>query len=451
MSIWKDKSGNFAVMTAIVAVPLIGAAGMATDFSMALSRKADLQAAADAAVLAAASMPSTSVDNMKIEATRVFIANLSGDLAKSASVDDLQVSASNYITLNARTRVPLTIGQILFQDNLEVAVSAQSVRSGYQKIEVSMVLDNTGSMSGQKLTDLKAAANSLLKVFETASNVNARFSLVPFSRYVNVGTENRGQPWLSVPNDTSEVRNTCTTSKKLLSKSGCKMVPTTTTNDGVTTTGQKEQCDSYTYDEPVTTCSDKTFNYTWNGCVGSRPSPLDVNDVQPATKYTGLQNTTCGSVVMPLTNNYTSLRMAISKMAAKDETYIPAGILWGWNTLSSQMPMEEALPKGNGLSKFIVLMTDGANTLSPNKSNYLQHTGTDAAKANALMSSVCTNAKAAGITIFTVAVGVTGPTAAGLASCASDSSKAYAMEDSAKLVDVFKTIAGQIITPRLTM
>ena len=49
MSIWKDKSGNFAVMTAIVAVPLIGAAGMATDFSMALSRKADLQAAADAA------------------------------------------------------------------------------------------------------------------------------------------------------------------------------------------------------------------------------------------------------------------------------------------------------------------------------------------------------------------------------------------------------------------
>ncbi|QRM47446.1 pilus assembly protein TadG-related protein [Rhizobium sp. BG4] len=192
MSIWKDKSGNFAVMTAIVAVPLIGAAGMATDFSMALSRKADLQAAADAAVLAAASMPSTSVDNMKIEATRVFIANLSGDLAKSASVDDLQVSASNYITLNARTRVPLTIGQILFQDNLEVAVSAQSVRSGYQKIEVSMVLDNTGSMSGQKLTDLKAAANSLLKVFETASNVNARFSLVPFSRYVNVGTENRG-------------------------------------------------------------------------------------------------------------------------------------------------------------------------------------------------------------------------------------------------------------------
>jgi len=62
-----------------------------------------------------------------------------------------------------------------------------------------------------------------------------------------------------------------------------------------------------------------------------------------------------------------------------------------------------------------------------------------------------TNAKTAGLTIFTVAVGVTGSTAAGLAECASDKSKAYSIEDSAKLVDVFKTIAGQIMTPRLTM
>ncbi len=448
---WQDESGNFAISTAILAVPLIAAAGLGVDFTMAVSRKVELQQAADAAVLAAASMPSTTAEKMKAQATEAFKGNLRPDLAAYAAIDGISVSSDNHVTLDAHTRVPLTIGKILFEDDLKVSVSAQSVRSDYQKVEVAMVLDNTYSMSGQKLTDLKSAANALLNVFEKTKNTNVRFSLVPFSRYVNVGTANRNQPWISVPDDSSTTKNTCTTSKPVVSKSGCKMVPTSSTNDGVTTTGQKEQCDSYTYGEPETKCSDKPTTYTWSGCVGSRNSPLDVQDTQPTTRYTGLQNTSCGSAVVPLTNNYTTLRTAISKMVANNETYIPAGILWGWNTLSSQMPFEEAADKGNGLSKFLIVMTDGTNTLSPSKSNYLLHTGTDTAKADTLMTAVCTNAKGAGLTIFTVAVGVTGSTADGLAECASDKSKAYSIEDSAKLVDVFKTIAGQIMTPRLTM
>jgi hypothetical protein len=138
-------------------------------------------------------------------------------------------------------------------------------------------------------------------------------------------------------------------------------------------------------------------------------------------------------------------------MVANNETYIPAGVLWGWNMLSPTQPFTEGEPKATGINKFLIIMTDGTNTLSPNKSNYMLHTGTDTAKADNLMTTVCSNAKKAGLTIYTVAVGVSGSTAEGLATCANDSSKAFNIEDSAKLVEVFKKIAGQILTPRLTM
>lgn len=41
--LWDDRSGNFGIMTAILMVPLLGAAGLALDFSQALALKTRLQ------------------------------------------------------------------------------------------------------------------------------------------------------------------------------------------------------------------------------------------------------------------------------------------------------------------------------------------------------------------------------------------------------------------------
>ncbi len=74
-------------------------------------------------------------------------------------------------------------------------------------------------------------------------------------------------------------------------------------------------------------------------------------------------------------------------------------------------------------------------------------------KSNTLMSTVCQNAKTKGVTLFTVAVGIdkTSSTAVELGKCASDADKAVLVQDSKKLVGIFEGIAGQILTPRLTM
>lgn len=84
---WKDKSGNFGVVTALLAVPLFACAGLAVDFSKAMVSKAELQSAADSAVLSAVSMPKSSNETMKAELTKVFKGNLSPALAGSASVE----------------------------------------------------------------------------------------------------------------------------------------------------------------------------------------------------------------------------------------------------------------------------------------------------------------------------------------------------------------------------
>jgi len=52
-----NRRGNVAVITAVAALPVITAIGCVIDYSMASMIKTKLQAAADAATLAAVSIP----------------------------------------------------------------------------------------------------------------------------------------------------------------------------------------------------------------------------------------------------------------------------------------------------------------------------------------------------------------------------------------------------------
>jgi len=100
-------------------------------------------------------------------------------------------------------------------------------------------------------------------------------------------------------------------------------------------------------------------------------------------------------------------------------------IIWGWRTLSNIAPFQEArgygeLVQGQPVRKFLVLMSDGKNTLSP---AYPAHTGSDTAVADQLNLESCTHIKTKGIEIYTVAFEIPGQTAKDLLqSCASSPS-----------------------------
>ena len=64
-SISADDHGNVAMMLAIAAIPVLGAAGAAIDYSRAIQARGELQRAVDAAALAAAKMSDASVGERK--------------------------------------------------------------------------------------------------------------------------------------------------------------------------------------------------------------------------------------------------------------------------------------------------------------------------------------------------------------------------------------------------
>ena len=79
-------------------------------------------------------------------------------------------------------------------DSLPVNLSSKALLAAGSNagshIEVSMMLDTTGSMSGSKMVDLKAAAKDLVDivVWDDQSEYTSRVALAPFSYYVNVST-----------------------------------------------------------------------------------------------------------------------------------------------------------------------------------------------------------------------------------------------------------------------
>ena len=337
---------------------------------------------------------------------------------------------------------------------LEINVGSMAEIGPGKPIELVLVLDNTGSMSGAKLTALKSSATLLVDMIldSTNSDQNTKIALVPFSEHVNVGMSNRSANWIDVPADYTETKNVCSNSYPDRVDTNCHTETRTSSTDGVPYTYEANVCDT-DWGEPVQTCSDKTYTYEWKGCVGSRDYPQNTNDQgYNLDKVPGLLNVWCRDPITPLTDDKTVITAGIDAMSASGNTYIPAGLAWGWRAVSSVKPYNEGKPHAafkdiNG-AKAIVLMTDGENTRSP---NYPDNWGNDVALANTLTTELCDNIKAEEIRVYTIAFEVTDTTTKSmLEGCATASDHYFDADSAAELETAFSTIAGQLSQLRLT-
>src|SRR4051812_34118067 len=88
------------------------------------------------------------------------------------------------IVLDATSNVPTVISKMAGISNVPVKAHSE-VKWGLSHVEVALVLDNTGSMAGTKLTTLKTAANDLVDtLFSSTDTTDAnalKISVVPFS------------------------------------------------------------------------------------------------------------------------------------------------------------------------------------------------------------------------------------------------------------------------------
>ncbi len=210
-------------------------------------------------------------------------------------------------------------------------------------------------------------------------------------------------------------------------------------------------------------------------CTQTSKTPLAPAVAQARTcKYNGQTPTVSGSIgpngncrtkpILPLSTDRAAIDSHIDSLVAAGSTNIGEGLIWGWRVISPSEPFVEGrpynTPKNN---KIIILMTDGENTYysadNHNKSSYgaygyavknrLGATYTDTAlraTMNTNLTQACSNSKAAGITVFTIAFRLeSDPTTQSLLrSCANSTDKFFAASNGTALISAFQQIAKQL-------
>ena len=442
-------SGSIAPLFALSMFLVLGAVGLAINSARGYGAKSQLHNAVDAAVLATARRAS---EQPSLDVTEVFEAFFNASKPTSNHVEIRSIAVSrqgNSVRAEVDAELPSLFMSLLGREKMEV--SAYSVAEyGVGDLEVVLALDNTGSMAGTKIAALKSAARGLVDSLSNSapSPEKLRIGLVPFAKYVNVGMGHRNASWLDVPADYTETAATCGDTYPNATFTNCRTVTGTCNDDGRHYSCSWQECDT-NYGTSVHACTTRAVSHTWSGCVSSRAYPLNVQDGSYSTRIPGLMDTSCSQELTPLTTSRSAIRDAIDAMATDGKTYIPEGLMWGARLLSPSEPFTESQSSGGGgqVRRFLVLMTDGINTVSPSGPG---HDGNDTALANQYTAEACSNVKGSGILIFTVAFEVTDNAIKDiLRNCATNGGFFYDAVNSSQLTAAFEAIGRQMIALRL--
>jgi len=417
----RDIRGNSALLFSFAIIPLGIAAGAAIDYSRSIAASAKLRAATDAAALAAAIVTQDTVgtrvgltDERISVATNAFNANI--DQTRSLSGVNFTLTDLG-ITVRAVSSAQFTnaFGALLRRPTSTLNATAEAMLATNANYEVAFALDNTGSMADSgKITVLKAAMTSFLNKLESANRSigNVKVSIVPFGNMIRLNTTTAaGALWIKQP------------LRDLGQWPGCvgdRMSPAYDANATVPSTGTPD-----TLFEAI----DGSFNVF---PITPASSPVAALPFTP---------TACNMAqVMPLTENFPTMRATVNSMTPGGTTNLTIGMAWALQTLTPGDPFNTALPFGSGYTKIIVLLTDGLNTQS--------RWTTDTATMNARTQTACTEAKSKGVIVYTI--GLMSEDTALLTSCASAPSKHYFAPTPSQIPDIFDVISMDMTTVRLS-
>lgn len=470
----KDTSGNFAMIMAVSSLVLLSGVGAAVDYTSMTRQSSLMQDYADAAVLAAVIARKKTQGEMQGIAEKTVndtnVGNITVTTALTLKDDSVRVETSS-------TYKPLFM-QFIGKSSYHIERVAEAPLATSDPLNIALVLDTTGSMAGTRIASMQKSAKRLVKNMEDAENDKIKISVVPFANYVNVGVANGGKPWMAVEADETILgTETCRMEAPLISKSGCttetitKTNPAyTTSNDGIvtnhpasTSSYDQETCTNYEYgpeEEVCSTSGDTTV--VWHGCVASREDPFHLRPQYSARPIPGIRNITCAEPILPLTNKYSSINSKIDSLSALGNTYIPAGLVWGWRTLTPNRPFIEAKPMEKETVSTLILMTDGANTKSLDLTSTVdgtvtsvRHDNTDGDDANAVSQKLCNRIKKDDIQIYTVAYKFDGAKAKKtmnmLKKCATSAQHFFDANDAKELDEAFDEIAASLYKIRLSL
>jgi Flp pilus assembly protein TadG len=417
-SFLKDQTGGVAIPFSLVLVSILAVTGGAADFARLNTIRTQLQQAVDSAALGAAGSSSDSPDARQRAGQNLFRSNQQNPCTNDANFSFKE----DQVTVSAECNVETYFLKIIGFNNY--TVSAVSVAGyGISGIEISIVVDVSGSMSND-IGYLRQATESIInEIFGNESNSSRKWvSIVPFGGRVNIA--NYGTSWFN---------------------SG--QIPTNSNFSSVGNWGITQVAN--------TTCKVSQYsNTTPKLCAARRPLPQQSDDTPPSGSK--LNFFTGDPVVCPvpraqgLTNTRSDLLLIARNLCAGHGTSTQEGMAWGWRALSpkwrgmwgnSSLPLDYRESPG----KVAVIMTDGRN--HPGQSgDSISETEAD----NELLST-CAAMKAVGIKIYAVTFRMGGALSSVYKKCTSKPEFEFAAENGTELINSFRNIGSQInkTTPRL--
>lgn len=459
------RDGAVHMIFVIVVPAVLALIAMAVEINSVEVAGRAVQEALDAATLAAA-RAAVDDNTARQKIAEDFIKqNLSSRYTPYLKKIEINGNADDVLIGRAVIHFPLFMGQMLGRDMMDIHRETQVKASPDAKLELSLVLDTTGSMTGSRMSALRQAGKDLADTVMDGENV--RVAVVPFARYVNIGITHRNAAGLDIPKDEPDVekcewkdeyeKKNCKKVTRDCDKTTCKKVKDTCYNDGVPYTCWKddckvtgtekcevEECDQVPTGKKTRNCWTE-HGRNWTGCIGSRDYPLNLQDTDPHKEIPGVF-ASCNNAVLRLTTSIGQVKSIIDSLATTDETYTAAGMIWGWRTISHRVPFPDGInpASDDNVRKAIVMMTDGINTRVKNNHDEYHNDG-DTKRSNNYFSEVCENIKDDDITIYTVALEVTDTdTKKILSDCASDAEKFFDAKDTKAFKDAFAVIAKDL-------
>ncbi|HTQ14420.1 MAG TPA: pilus assembly protein TadG-related protein [Rhizomicrobium sp.] len=188
---------------ALSLIPITVAAGAGLDLGRAMVVRARLAEALDAAGLAVGATSGLTTSQMQTMAQQYFNANYTADSTFGTPAAVSVTTANQQITLTTSVQMPTTLMNVVGIKTVSVGYTSNVVW-GQTKLWVSLVLDNTGSMTEtdstgtSKISALKTASDNLLTTLQSvaANPGDVEVAIVPFSKDVNLGTSYSGSSWL---------------------------------------------------------------------------------------------------------------------------------------------------------------------------------------------------------------------------------------------------------------
>lgn len=452
----RDERGDIAPMFGLAAIVMFITMGLAIDVSRWHHAKQMTKKATDAAVLAAGralQLNGADVDGALEVAQKFYNLNIksrvpvaSDDITFILDQGGAVITARGNAFLKTTLLSLAGIHQLPLLDESGSDYSEARIAIGKnsdKNVELSLMLDITGSMAGQKLEDMKSAAKDLIEivVWANQSDHTSKVALVPFSQAVNLG----GTYFNAITGENTDSELAEATSPESPAGTGYAWLDAIGRFQLVTPAHARRPRDD-----------DGEGGTTYGPCAVDRTGPEALTDAKPGPgtylqAYDIARNNNdmtkgrpcvpSAITITPLSNNKTALKAKIDQFTAAGWTAGSVGTAYAWYMLSPEW--KDIWPEGSKPAaydneetmKIAILMTDGEYNVWYN--------GDDHGNASEQAVSLCAGMKAKGITVYTVGfdLGSNETAIETLRSCATDPDHAYLANNGDELKQAFRDIA----------